>query len=50
LRVEHNISRLNYLLNLYKISADELLVMINSDLKNKIQKDDILSNTINLRI
>jgi len=49
LRVEHNISRLNYLLNLYKISADELLVMINSDLKNKIQKDDILSNTINLR-
>jgi hypothetical protein len=27
----------------------ELLVMINSDLKNKIRKDDIFSNTIDLR-
>ncbi len=49
MRVEHNISRLDYLLNLYKISVGELLVMINSDLKNKIRKDDILSNTIDLR-
>ncbi len=28
---------------------EELLVMINSDLKNKIRKNDILSNTIDLR-
>ena len=49
MRVEHNISRLNYLLGLYKISVEELLVMINLDLKNKIRKDDILSNTIDLR-
>ncbi|NOZ34733.1 MAG: ImmA/IrrE family metallo-endopeptidase [Chlorobi bacterium] len=49
MRVEHNISRLNYLLNLYKISTDELLVMINLNLKNKITKEDITSNTIDLR-
>lgn len=49
MKVEHNISRLKYLLNLYKISIDELLVMINSNLKNKITKKDILSNTIDLR-
>lgn len=49
MRVEHNISRLNYLLNLYKISIDELLVMINLNIKKKIKKKDILSNSIDLR-
>lgn len=46
--IEHNISRLKYLLNLYNISADELLDMISSSLKNPISKEDIFSSQIKL--
>lgn len=48
MKVEQNISRLKYLLELYKLSIDELLVMISKGLKNPIKKDDIFTNEINL--
>jgi Zn-dependent peptidase ImmA (M78 family) len=48
LKVEHNISRLEYLLSLYKMSADELLSLISEDLKKPLTKNDILSAEINI--
>lgn len=44
--VEHNISRLKHLLNLYKISVEDLLDLISQGLKNKIQISDIFSENI----
>ena len=48
MKVEHNIVRLKYLLSLYKMTVDELLVSISEGLKNPINRDDILSNEIKL--
>lgn len=48
MKVEQNISKLKYLLELYNLSLDELLVIISKGLKNPIAKEDILSNKINL--
>ncbi len=48
--VEHNIYRLQYLLDLYKISADDLLSIINIGLKNTLDLDSIFSKYINLNI
>jgi Zn-dependent peptidase ImmA (M78 family) len=48
LKIEQNISRLKYLLTLYKMTVDELLVMISEGLKKPITKDDIFSDEINL--
>lgn len=44
--VEHNISRLKHLLNLYKISVDDFLDLISQGLKNKIKNSDIFSEEI----
>lgn len=44
--VEHNISRLKHLLNLYKISVDDFLDLISQGLKNQIQVSDIFSKNI----
>ncbi len=48
MKIEQNISRLKYLLTLYKMTVDELLVMISEGLKKPITKDDIFSDEINL--
>lgn len=48
MNVEHNISRLNYLINLFDLSIQDLLNMISGGLKNPITKDDIFSNEIKL--
>ena len=46
--VEHNISRIEYLLKLYRITLDELLMQISEGLKKPITKSDILSSDIKL--
>lgn len=48
MKIEQNISRLNYLLTLYKMTVDELLLAINDGLKNPIKKTEILSDEINI--
>jgi Zn-dependent peptidase ImmA (M78 family) len=48
LKIEQNISRLRYLLSIYKMTVDELLSMINEGLKKPIVQADILTNEINL--
>ncbi len=44
--VEQNISRLNHLLKLYNISADELVLYISEGLKTPLTNRDILSSEI----
>lgn len=46
--VEQNIERLNYLLNLYRLSADELLKLINAGLKKPLTQTDIFKKEISL--
>jgi len=48
LKVEQNISRLKYLLTLYKMTADELLLLISEGLKNPLTKEDILATEVNV--
>ena len=50
MKIEQNISRLKYLLSLYKMTVDDLLVLINEGLKTKLSKEDIFSNEVNLNI
>lgn len=50
MKIEQNISRLKYLLSLYKMTADELLVLINEGIKTKLSKEDIFSNEVKLNI
>lgn len=49
MKVEQNITRLKYLLSLYKMTVEDLLLAISEGLKNPITKDDILSDEINVR-
>lgn len=46
LKLEHNISRLKYLLTLFKITADELIIIISEGLKNPITEEDIFNSEI----
>jgi len=48
LTVEYNISRLYYLLDLYKISIDDLLASINEGRKTLIAREEILTEEIKL--
>ena len=48
MKVEQNIARLKYLLTLYKMTADDLLLTISEGLKNSLTISDILSNEINV--
>lgn len=48
MKVEQNISRLKYLLTLYKMTAEDLLLFVSEGLKKPLTKDDILSNEINV--
>lgn len=47
MKVEQNISRLKYLLTLYKMTVEDLLLAVSEGLKKPLVKDDILSNEIN---
>jgi Zn-dependent peptidase ImmA (M78 family) len=48
LKIQQNISRLKYLLNLYKLPADKLLVMINEGLKKPISPQELFADQINV--
>lgn len=48
MKVTQNISRLYYLLKLYNVSFEELLLNINEGLKKPITKDEVFSNEIKL--
>jgi len=48
LKIEQNISRLKYLLTLYKMTVDELLVMISQGLKKPITIEEVFANEIHL--
>lgn len=48
MKVEQNIARLKYLLTLYKMTTDDLLLIISKGLKNPLTKSDILSDEINV--
>lgn len=48
MKVEQNISRLKYLLALYKMKVEDLLLAISEGLKKPITKDEIFSNEINV--
>ncbi len=46
--IEHNTSRIDYLLKLYRITLKELLEKISEGLKNPITKDDLYSSEIKI--
>ncbi len=48
LTIEHNISRIDYLLKLYRITLKELLEKISEGLKKPITKDDLYSSEIKI--
>lgn len=48
LKVEHNISRLNYLLQLYRITESELIERASEGLKTPLTRKDIYAHEINL--
>jgi len=48
LKVEQNISRLEYLLTLYKMTVEDLLLFVNEGLIKPLTKEDVLSNEINV--
>ncbi len=48
LKVEQNIKRLKYLLSLFNMTIDELLMLINEGLKTPITKEEILSENIKI--
>lgn len=48
MKVEHNIARLNYLLTLFKMTVDEMLVIASKGLTKPLLKEDLFGNEINL--
>lgn len=48
MKLEHNISRIQYLLELYQLSVDNFLQVISDKLRNPLTRDDIFSNEIQL--
>lgn len=50
MKVEQNISRLNYLLSLFNMSADELLALISEGLKKPITQEEIFSREIKVSL
>lgn len=46
MKLEHNISRIEYLLDLYRLSIEEVLNIISEGLKNPITKDELYSKEI----
>lgn len=50
MKVEQNISRLNYLLSLFNMSADELLVLISEGLKKPIIQEEVFAREIKVSL
>ena len=48
--VEYNIERIEHLLTLYKMSMEQLLSIINADIKKPIQKQDLYKEHIGLNV
>lgn len=48
LKIEQNISRLRYLLSLYKMTEEELLSMISEGLKTPLSREEVFADEINL--
>lgn len=48
MKAEINLSRLNYLLDLYKLSPDDLLKLVSEGLKKSVPKEEIFTEYINL--
>ena len=48
MKVEQNIKRLKYLLSLFSMTIDDLLILISDGLKNPILEEEILSDNIKL--
>ena len=48
MKVEQNIKRLKYLLSLFSMTIDDLLILISEGLKNPILEEEILSDNIKL--
>ncbi len=48
MKIEQNISRLKYLLEIYKITVEEVLIMASEGLKVPLKKSDIFSKKIKL--
>ena len=46
MKVEQNIKRLNYLLSLFDMTTDELLMLISDGLKKPITKEEIITENI----
>ena len=46
MKIEQNILRLKYLLTLYKMTVDELLMLINEGLKTPLNNEDVLATEI----
>ncbi len=46
MKVSHNIDRLNYLIEMYKLSINEFLELISDKLKNALTKEDVFSDEI----
>ena len=46
MKIEQNISRLNYLLDLYKISHKEFLAMVSKGLKKSLTENDVFAKNI----
>lgn len=50
MKLEHNISRIEYLIDLYRLSIEELLNIISEGLRNPITKEDLYSKEIKVSI
>ena len=48
-KIEQNIKRLEHLLTVYNMTADDLLLRVNEGLKRPITREDIFSREINLK-
>lgn len=48
MNIEHNISRIKYLIKLYRLSTEEFLTKISEGLKNPLTEKDVFGNEIKL--
>ncbi len=50
MKLEHNISRIEYLLDLYRLTIEDLLNMISEGLKNPITREDLYTQEIKVSV
>lgn len=48
MKIEHNISRIKYLIKLYRLSTEEFLIKISEGLKKPLTEDDVFDHEIKL--